>query len=403
MAKGRAVLIGLNSVDPDHYDGWSGPLTACEADATSMDAIASSQGLSTTTLLTKHATRANVLKNLRSASRQLNAGDYLLLTYSGHGGQVPDMNGDEDDSVDETWCLFDGQLIDDELSAVFGEFKKGVRIFVLSDSCHSGTVVKMTFADEFAKRSLSPGVVYRNMPLEVARRTYTSNQDFYDKIQASTKPLGKDDIAASVLLISGCQDNQLSADGPFNGLFTSKLLHVWNGGKFSGNYVEFHQKIVGYMPPDQTPNRFWGSEPDAGFLNSRPFMIAAPNTNGKSATKGIAAFVKSPKGGMWQDYTGPDAKTVKVTYKPPKLGELWLQQLGGEKQFARLDLANAQASAGVAPGDYILLFRGKATQPNEEYDLEITAPTEAKWKPKPPATSDANANINGIHSFKVDK
>ena len=25
------------------------------------------------------------------------------------------MSGEEDDKLDETWCLFDGQLIDDEL------------------------------------------------------------------------------------------------------------------------------------------------------------------------------------------------------------------------------------------------------------------------------------------------
>jgi hypothetical protein len=34
-------------------------------------------------------------------------------------------------------------------------------------------------------------------------------------------------IKAPVLLISGCQDNQYSADGAFNGLFTSQLLTVW--------------------------------------------------------------------------------------------------------------------------------------------------------------------------------
>ena len=42
-----------------------------------------------------------------------------------------------------------------------------------------------------------------------------------------------------MVLISGCQDNQTSADGDFNGLFTSKLLNVWNEGKFKKGHRAF--------------------------------------------------------------------------------------------------------------------------------------------------------------------
>ncbi|MFL6526136.1 MAG: caspase family protein, partial [Nitrososphaera sp.] len=31
MPTGVALTIGLNSVDPKHYSGWSGELNACEA------------------------------------------------------------------------------------------------------------------------------------------------------------------------------------------------------------------------------------------------------------------------------------------------------------------------------------------------------------------------------------
>ena len=33
-ATGLSLHVGLNAVDPAHYAGWSGPLNACEADAT---------------------------------------------------------------------------------------------------------------------------------------------------------------------------------------------------------------------------------------------------------------------------------------------------------------------------------------------------------------------------------
>ena len=106
-----------------------------------------------TVILTKDATVARVTEALTTAAQSLSAGDTLLLTYSGHGGQVPDKNGDESkkgadeigeyaDEYDETWVLYDRQLVDDELYALWSEFAPNVRIIVLSDSCHSGTVTR---------------------------------------------------------------------------------------------------------------------------------------------------------------------------------------------------------------------------------------------------------------------
>ena len=61
MAKGISLHIGLNAVDPVHYQGWNGQLTACEADAKDMAALAKVQGFaSSPLLLTKAATVAGV-------------------------------------------------------------------------------------------------------------------------------------------------------------------------------------------------------------------------------------------------------------------------------------------------------------------------------------------------------
>ena len=40
MAKAVSIHIGLNSVNPKNYAGWSGDLVACEFDANDMAAIA---------------------------------------------------------------------------------------------------------------------------------------------------------------------------------------------------------------------------------------------------------------------------------------------------------------------------------------------------------------------------
>jgi hypothetical protein len=272
MAKGIALSIGLNSVDPQRYEGWSGPLNACEADANDMVDLAQTQGFAAAKLLTKKATRNAVLKGIADAAKILKSGDIFFLTYSGHGGQLPDLNGDEPDGKDETWCLYDGELIDDELYSSWGAFPAGVRIILLSDSCHSGSVSKAMHY--VAKSRSGPAPVYRAMPDEVALRVYQSNKKFYDPI-LKQRDLAKalSAVKASVLLISGCQDNQLSQDGTFNGLFTGTLKTVWNGGTFSGSYRRFHTAIGSRMPPDQTPKMSVVGANNAAFVAQKPFTI----------------------------------------------------------------------------------------------------------------------------------
>lgn len=142
-ARGRSVHIGLNVVDNDAYGVAVPPLRGCENDARAMQALAEAQGFSTTLLRNEQGTAENVIGAIRDAAEDLTTGDFFLLTYAGHGSQVPDIAGDEADGMDETWVLYDRQLIDDELYALWGEFPPGVRILVVSDSCHSGTVARM--------------------------------------------------------------------------------------------------------------------------------------------------------------------------------------------------------------------------------------------------------------------
>ena len=95
------------------------------------------------------------------------------------------------------------------------------------------------------------------MPPDVALRTYRMNKEFYDPILKKADPAKTlKEIKASVILISGCQDNQYSSEGDFNGLFTGTMLRVWNQGKFSGSHRKFHKTIVHLMTPEQTPNYF---------------------------------------------------------------------------------------------------------------------------------------------------
>ncbi|NUB10514.1 peptidase C14, caspase catalytic subunit p20 [Azospirillum sp. Vi22] len=281
---GLSLHIGLNSVDTTHYDGWEGVLGACENDAADMHRIAADQGFHAATVLTADATRSAVLKIIESAASELHTGDMFLVTYSGHGGQVPDFNSDEEDKIDETWCLFDGQLVDDEMYQLWSKFEEGVRILVISDSCHSGTVTRValsplvTVAPERGAAILYP---HRAMPYPVAQRVAQKNRDFYSEI-ARKLPWGDESVLrkeltnplrCTVRLLSGCQDNQLSYDGMLNGQFTEALLKAWDSGRFQGTYEDFHQRISQFLWREQTPNHSVIGQQDLLYDRQRPFEI----------------------------------------------------------------------------------------------------------------------------------
>lgn len=276
MAKGLSIHIGLNRVDPNHYqdeDGkpWDGALAGCENDARAMMALAKKRGFAPTLLLNEQATAAAAAGAISTAAKALKRGDILFLTYSGHGGQVPDRNSEEGDERDETWCCFDRELVDDELYSLWATFTKGVRILMLSDSCHSGSVSRDPAFPAVA--AAAAGARFRVLPPGVEARTYQAHRKQYDAIQTGNPRGDKVVVPATVVLISGCQDNQLSSDGDKNGLFTGTLLRVWKQGRYRGSLRKFHKAIVGMMPLWQSPNYYVVGAPNAGFEQQPPFTV----------------------------------------------------------------------------------------------------------------------------------
>lgn len=307
-ARGLSLHIGINKLNPKCYptdpedlenSGWEGTLNACEWDAQDLQKIADSQGFESTILLTSKATVKNVTNAIRKAAKTLTAGDSFFLTYSGHGGRVEDISGDETKGdEDSTWCLYDRQFIDDELANLYSEFEAGVRILILSDSCHSGTVTR---AVERLEPELTPAEnkaifgmekpVFRLMPRETANAVYYARWEFYDEIQNNTPQVGKKGIKASMRLISACQDDEIAADGMKNGKFTSVVKEVWDNGNFEGGCKQFHKKINKRLKKEyakamkgrskddiedmiiQKPNYNIEGPKDREFDKKRPFTI----------------------------------------------------------------------------------------------------------------------------------
>jgi hypothetical protein len=265
--KSYSIHIGVNRVDPAHYQGWDGALLCCENDAIFYKSVAEKAGFSQTfSLLSSDndhlPTTSNLSGLLKQSSNDLKEGDLLFMSYSGHGGTVPDENNDEEDCIDETWCLQDRQFLDDELFEHFRLFKPGVRIVVISDSCHSGTVTKdIPTAEEIAlenevkemykKMNLRP----RMAPRAVSFAAFEKNKDMY--LKAAKKAIvNPEEIKASVLLMAACQDNEKAAEWTEYGLFTTTFKKIVEANKEFAHYDDLFGKIKVDIPSIQNPNLY---------------------------------------------------------------------------------------------------------------------------------------------------
>lgn len=270
MAKGISLHIGVNEVDPEGYPlkpaygrryaivskdyepvtfgetafnvGWIGNLSSCELDAENMFRLATRQKFSAKLLKTKKATTANVISFIKRAARQLKSGDTFLMSYSGHGAQVEDLSGDEADGEDETWCLYDRMFLDDEQRELYAQFARGVKIVVLSDSCHSGSATRSATAAAAEKhRRLERGEL-REMEERTAVAVYLGRKKEYDQIQRDLKN-PPPPLKASRVLFSACQDYEHAMGYDDGGVFTVALIKVWNDGRFQGSYGDLARKI----------------------------------------------------------------------------------------------------------------------------------------------------------------
>lgn len=125
-------------------------------------------------------TRNNILNEFKNLLINSREGDTLFFSFSGHGSQTYDLNRDEADGMDETIISLDMQnIVDDELNYLLKSYMKhGVKLLALFDSCHSGTMLDLN----------------RN-----------------------------NNLPGTVVMISGCLENQTSADAYINKKFQGAM------------------------------------------------------------------------------------------------------------------------------------------------------------------------------------
>lgn len=108
------------------------------------------------TLVNSEATHDAIIEEFQHLKSRAKQGDVIYIHFSGHGQQVSDLNGDEEDGYDESWIPYDApmlyqsgvyegerHLIDDYINSLLTELRTAIgengHLVVVADACHSGS------------------------------------------------------------------------------------------------------------------------------------------------------------------------------------------------------------------------------------------------------------------------
>ncbi len=255
-----ALCIGINN-----YPGTGSDLAGCVNDANDWTKEFTKRGFVVKKLIDRQATGKAMRSAIQTTIAGAKAGDLVVFVYSGHGSFVPDDDGDEPDGTDECLCPYDisskGPITDDELFDLYSAKRQGVKLLVISDSCHSGTVARFApiITPPTTKGKNSPQRKVRFMPPSVFLSKRDSAKFGVRRAIRRSSPPGRH----AALLIAGCQDTEYSYDAYFlgrpNGAFTFVALRALASLSAEATYADWYKAIRGGLPSQQypqTPNLF---------------------------------------------------------------------------------------------------------------------------------------------------
>ena len=250
----RALFVGIN------YFGQKGELRGCINDVENIsDFLTENYDIDEFLVLTDDQkdpksipTRANILNAFRWLREGAKAGDSLIFHYSGHGGSVKDLDGDEEDGMDETLCPVDyqkaGIILDDEIHAVLCRgLPRGVRLTAIMDCCHSESMLDLPYLYtvdgnlQIVETSKSEGIATlvgagtRFLLDGNKNKAFASGMEGMKLIMkggkggnsaAKEKAVKTRTTEADVIQFSGCKDSQTSADAHINGQATGAMSYA---------------------------------------------------------------------------------------------------------------------------------------------------------------------------------
>lgn len=208
-----ALLIGIN------YFGTQSELRGCINDCNNLEQFLLDRGYKEGEIVKMtddipessidYPTYDNIINNFANILKFANDNPdkivKLFVSFSGHGAQEIDYDGDESDGFDEVICTVDNKIItDDTIRTLFiNELPSNARLTVIIDACNSGTSLDLP---------------------------YNLNVNFDGGYHLShSKRYGNPKCKA--YMISGCSDKQTSADAYIDGVpqgaLTCAFLQMW--------------------------------------------------------------------------------------------------------------------------------------------------------------------------------
>jgi hypothetical protein len=248
----KAICAGIND-----YPGSVNDLQGCVNDATDWANLLQLNGFETKIILNKQATRNALLTELENLIKEAEAGDVIVFSYSGHGTNVLDTSGDEEDSYDEALYVYDDIILDDEIREIIRGVKTGVHLVVIADSCFSGTVTR---------------VAPKGKP------RYVKTDDIPVNAKSKKRLLSDEDMVE--ILLSGCGDNEYSYDakinGRWNGAFSATAIQIIKDRLTYNEFYEAVRKILPSSDYPQTPQLEGSTDNKSRLLFETDLLVPLP-------------------------------------------------------------------------------------------------------------------------------
>lgn len=216
-------------------------------------------------------TRANIITGMKWLVQNAAPGDDLFLHYSGHGGPVKDLDGDEDDGYDEAIFPTDaekvingpGYIVDDLIHDICVKtLPQGCRFTAIFDCCHSGSIMDLPYMYStkgvlkepslikdtgLGLMAIHAGYVKQDLGSMVTgtagllKRYAQAASGHHKKVKAAKTS------AADVICFSGCKDKQTSMDANLNNQSQGAMSHAFKTSlmRYGGNltYIQLLNAI----------------------------------------------------------------------------------------------------------------------------------------------------------------
>jgi hypothetical protein len=252
----RAFLVGINK-----YGGGNN-LNGCVPDVLLSYKILSEKfGFfkdNIEIITDEKATKKNIIEGLKCLTNNAVETDTLFFHYSGHGSQVVSKDwtkSSETDGRDEILCPvdlnWDDPLRDNDLNKIFSSVNS--KIVIVLDNCFSGTGLRAGFFQPVKKgiydiksKFLTPPVtnILSNPTVSLDENlNYVFSKEIDSDIQTQLKRIAVSTNAqGNAILISGCKENQTSADAfiksRYHGALTYSLYQTLEKFNFQITYAK---------------------------------------------------------------------------------------------------------------------------------------------------------------------